>query len=242
MWRTVRSNVDFLNGILMQFTEYDIARNSQVLHWNFSIPRSTSYSVNNHATASTPINDYHFHFHPVHRCQPNSRTRIDYHHHFSSSISAKLGTYSETATRSSCVRNVFTVDPDLTWGWLGSTTFCLRDFGWTHKFTRGTCAEIKGTWRSQYRTFWRIHLKNVKVVFVMNTDICETYIMCPINMSQLDVFMPNSACIENSAGSIWVIFQLLPGSNRFTVCWFAQKYQYRQRLELSDYGIEEGNY
>ena len=30
------------------FTEYDVARNSQVLHWTFSIPRATSYSVNNH--------------------------------------------------------------------------------------------------------------------------------------------------------------------------------------------------
>ena len=32
------------------FTEYDVARNSQVLLWNFSIPRATSYSVNKHAT------------------------------------------------------------------------------------------------------------------------------------------------------------------------------------------------
>ena len=28
------------------FTEYDVARNSHVLHSNFSIPRATSYSVN----------------------------------------------------------------------------------------------------------------------------------------------------------------------------------------------------
>ena len=28
------------------FTEYDVARNSHVLHWNYSIPRATSYSVN----------------------------------------------------------------------------------------------------------------------------------------------------------------------------------------------------
>ena len=32
------------------FTEYDVARNSHVLHWNFSIPRATSYSVNSQAT------------------------------------------------------------------------------------------------------------------------------------------------------------------------------------------------
>ena len=41
--------------------------------------------------------------------------------------------------------------------------------------------------------------------------------MCPINMSQVDEFMPNGAYIENSAESKWVIFQLLPGSNRLTV-------------------------
>ena len=35
------------------FTEYDVARNSQVLHWNFSIPRATSYSVNSQATVHT---------------------------------------------------------------------------------------------------------------------------------------------------------------------------------------------
>ena len=32
------------------FTEYDVARNSHVLDWNFSIPRVTSYSVNSQAT------------------------------------------------------------------------------------------------------------------------------------------------------------------------------------------------
>ena len=32
------------------FTEYDVPLNSQVLHWNFSIFRATSYSVNNQAT------------------------------------------------------------------------------------------------------------------------------------------------------------------------------------------------
>ena len=32
------------------FTECNVARNSQVLHWNFSIPRATSYSVNSQAT------------------------------------------------------------------------------------------------------------------------------------------------------------------------------------------------
>ena len=32
------------------FTEYDLARNSHVLHWNFSIPRATSYSVKRQAT------------------------------------------------------------------------------------------------------------------------------------------------------------------------------------------------
>ena len=31
------------------FTEYDVGGNSQVLHWNFSIPRATSYSVNSQA-------------------------------------------------------------------------------------------------------------------------------------------------------------------------------------------------
>ena len=31
-------------------TEYDVARNSHVLHWNSSIPRATSYSVNSQAT------------------------------------------------------------------------------------------------------------------------------------------------------------------------------------------------
>ena len=28
------------------FTEYDVAQNSQILQWNVSIPRTTSYSVN----------------------------------------------------------------------------------------------------------------------------------------------------------------------------------------------------
>ena len=32
------------------FAEYDVARNSQVLHWNFSILRATSYSTNSPAT------------------------------------------------------------------------------------------------------------------------------------------------------------------------------------------------
>ena len=32
------------------FTEYDEARNSHVLHSNFSIPRATSYSVNSQPT------------------------------------------------------------------------------------------------------------------------------------------------------------------------------------------------
>ena len=32
------------------FTEYDVARNSQVLHWTFSIVRATSYSVNSQVT------------------------------------------------------------------------------------------------------------------------------------------------------------------------------------------------
>ena len=32
------------------FTEYDVERNSQVLHWTFSIARATSYSVNRQAT------------------------------------------------------------------------------------------------------------------------------------------------------------------------------------------------
>ena len=34
------------------FTEYDVAWNSQVLHWNFSIPRATLYSVNSQAPVS----------------------------------------------------------------------------------------------------------------------------------------------------------------------------------------------
>ena len=37
------------------FTEYDVARNSWVLHWNFGIPRSTSYSVNSHATVTVAV-------------------------------------------------------------------------------------------------------------------------------------------------------------------------------------------
>ena len=32
------------------FSEYNVARNSHVLHWTFSIPRATSYSVNSQAT------------------------------------------------------------------------------------------------------------------------------------------------------------------------------------------------
>ena len=41
------------------FTEYDVARNSHVLHWNFSILRATLYSVNSQvivfiATLLTP--------------------------------------------------------------------------------------------------------------------------------------------------------------------------------------------
>ena len=32
------------------FTEYDVARNCPVLHWNVSILRATSYSVNSQAT------------------------------------------------------------------------------------------------------------------------------------------------------------------------------------------------
>ena len=35
------------------FTEYDVARNSDVLHYNISIPRATSYSVNSQATFFT---------------------------------------------------------------------------------------------------------------------------------------------------------------------------------------------
>ena len=34
------------------FTEYDVAWNSHGLHWNFSIPRATSYSVNSYATVA----------------------------------------------------------------------------------------------------------------------------------------------------------------------------------------------
>ena len=36
------------------FVEYDIARNSQVLRWKFSIPRATWYSVNSQATVVRP--------------------------------------------------------------------------------------------------------------------------------------------------------------------------------------------
>ena len=32
------------------FTEYDVARKSQVLHWNFSILRATSYSISSQVT------------------------------------------------------------------------------------------------------------------------------------------------------------------------------------------------
>ena len=39
----------YLCGIMaLLFTEYDLARNSHVLHWDFSIPRATSYSVNSY--------------------------------------------------------------------------------------------------------------------------------------------------------------------------------------------------
>ena len=38
------------------FTEYDVARNSQVLHWSFSILRATSYSVNSQATLQRVLN------------------------------------------------------------------------------------------------------------------------------------------------------------------------------------------
>ena len=36
--------------IVWLFTEYDIARSSRVLYWNFSTLRATSYSVNSQAT------------------------------------------------------------------------------------------------------------------------------------------------------------------------------------------------
>ena len=38
------------------FTEYDVARNSQVLHWNFSIPRDTSKSTKISWAGSTITN------------------------------------------------------------------------------------------------------------------------------------------------------------------------------------------
>ena len=38
------------------FTEYYIAWNSQVLRWNFNIPRATSYSVNSQATV--PVDSF----------------------------------------------------------------------------------------------------------------------------------------------------------------------------------------
>ena len=37
------------------FTEYEVARNSQVLHWKLSIPRATSYSVNSQATVYSSV-------------------------------------------------------------------------------------------------------------------------------------------------------------------------------------------
>ena len=37
------------------FTEYDVARKSQVLLWNFSIPHAMSYSVNSQATVPKTI-------------------------------------------------------------------------------------------------------------------------------------------------------------------------------------------
>ena len=39
-------------ALALLFTEYDVARNSHVLHWNVSISRATSYSVNSQATVS----------------------------------------------------------------------------------------------------------------------------------------------------------------------------------------------
>ena len=34
--------------MVLLFIEYDVAQNSRVLHWNFNIPRATSYSVNSY--------------------------------------------------------------------------------------------------------------------------------------------------------------------------------------------------
>ena len=42
-------------GIMaLLFTECDVARNSHVLQWNFSIPHRTSYSMNSQATVQHP--------------------------------------------------------------------------------------------------------------------------------------------------------------------------------------------
>ena len=49
--------------MVLLFTEYDLARNSHVLHWNFSIPRATSYSVNSQATVHGNQYTIHKHLH-----------------------------------------------------------------------------------------------------------------------------------------------------------------------------------
>ena len=48
-------------------------------------------------------------------------------------------------------------------------------------------------------------------IFVKSTDIFDTLIMWLLHMSQVDEIMHIGMCIENSAESTWVIFQLLPG-------------------------------
>ena len=37
------------------FTEYDVARNSQVLRWHFCNPHAMSYSINNQATVPVTL-------------------------------------------------------------------------------------------------------------------------------------------------------------------------------------------
>ena len=55
IWLDVLQTVhapELWHGIIMPWlsTEYDVARNSHVLHSNFSISHATSYSVNSHTT------------------------------------------------------------------------------------------------------------------------------------------------------------------------------------------------
>ena len=43
-WMSQNNAINYYTNIkALLFTEYDVARNSHVLHWTFSIPRATSY-------------------------------------------------------------------------------------------------------------------------------------------------------------------------------------------------------